>query len=63
MYVIHIKLTNGERLMEYANDMHEAATKADAYSGRFAKMEILPIRLKDMRQGKEASKPKEGDRC
>lgn len=54
MYVIHIKLNNGERLMEYAKDMTEAAAKADAYAGRFAKMEILPIRLKDMRQGKEA---------
>lgn len=53
MYVIHIKLNNGERLMD-AKDMTEAAAKADAYAGRFAKMEILPIRLKDMRQGKEA---------
>lgn len=54
MYVIHIKLNNGERLMEYAKDMPEAAATADAYAGRFAKIEILPIRMKDMRQGKEA---------
>lgn len=56
MYVIHVKLKNGERLMEYAKDMPEAAAKADAYAGRFAKIEILPIRLKDMRQGKEKKK-------
>lgn len=56
MYVIHIKLNNGERLMEYAKDMTEAVAKAYAYAGRFAKMKILPIRLKDMRQGKEKKK-------
>lgn len=53
MYVIHIKKPNGERLMEYANDMQEAAAKADAYSGEFAEIKIMPIKLKDMRQGKE----------
>ena len=53
MYVIHIKKPNGERLLEYANDMQEAATKADAYSGEFAEIKIMPIKLKDMRQGKE----------
>ncbi len=53
MYVIHIKRLNGEKTMEYANDMEEAAAKADAYSGQFAELKIIPIRLKDMRQGKE----------
>ena len=53
MYVIHIKKMDGERLLEYANDMQEAAAKADAYSGQFTEMKIMPIRLKDMRQGKE----------
>ena len=53
MYVIHIKKLNGERIMEYASNMTEAAAKADAYSGQFVEMKIMPIRLKDMRQGKE----------
>lgn len=53
MYVIHIKKPGGERLMEYANDMQEAAEKADAHCGQFVEIKIMPIRLKDMRQGKE----------
>lgn len=56
MYVIHIKKLNGERFVEYANDMAEAAAKADAYSSQFAEIKIMPIRLKDMRQGKETLK-------
>ena len=53
MYVIHIKKPDGERLMEYANDMQEAAAKADAHCGQFVEIKIMPIKLKDMRQGKE----------
>lgn len=53
MYVIHIKMLNGERYIEYANDEAELAEKADAYGGQFAELKSIPIRLKDMRQGKE----------
>ena len=53
MYVIHIKTTDGERLVEYANTMQEAAVKADKYCSQFAEIKIMPIRLKDLRQGKE----------
>lgn len=53
MYVIHIKKLDGKKIMEYANTMEEAAMKADAYSGEFVEMKILPLRMKDMRQGKE----------
>ena len=53
MYVIHIKMLNGERYIEYANDEAELAEKADAYGGQFAEIKAIPIRLKDMRQGKE----------
>lgn len=53
MYMIYIKTLNGERYIEYANDWPEAAAKADTYSSRFAELKITPIRLKDMRQGKE----------
>lgn len=55
MYVIHIKKPDGERLLEYANDMQEAAAKADQYCTQFAEIKIMPIKLKDMRQGKERS--------
>lgn len=59
MYVIHIKMLNGERCMEYANDITEMAKKADAYAGKFAEFKAIPIRTKDMRQGREAKdKPK-----
>ena len=53
MYVIHIKMLNGERYIEYANDAAEMAAKADAYGGQFAEFKAMPIRTKDMRQGKE----------
>lgn len=53
MYVIHLKLLNGERLIEYANDEKELSAKADEYGGQFCEFKALPIRLKDMRQGKE----------
>ena len=53
MYVIHIKLLNGERLIEYANTTLEMAKKADEYGGRFAEFKAIPIRTTDMRQGKE----------
>lgn len=53
MYVIHIKLLSGERFIEYANTPHEMAQKADEYGGKFAEFKAMPIRIKDIRQGKE----------
>lgn len=56
MYVIHIKLLNGERYIEYANTTLEMAKKADEYGGKFSEFKAIPIRTKDIRQGREAKK-------
>ena len=53
MYVVHIKLLNGERRMEYANDIAELSAKADAYADMFTEFKAFPITTKDIRQGKE----------
>lgn len=51
MIVAHIKLLNGEHLTEYANDHIELFARLDAE--QIDELKTKPIRLRDMRQGRE----------
>lgn len=54
MIVAHIKLLNGEYITKYANNHIELFSQLDAE--QIDELKTKPIRLKDMRQGRETKK-------
>lgn len=51
MIIAHVKLLNGDRITMYANNHIELFTQLDAE--QIDEIKTKPIRLRDMRQGKE----------
>ena len=54
MIVAHIKLLNGDNVTMYANNHDELFARLDA--SQIDELKTKPIRLRDMRQGRETKK-------